>query len=105
MGKKISKNQARQWTSSYQQNGKGAKSVMFEKADLLALLNQPECEGLRIYNAIDVDNSEQPFTMFLVGTKADGTNLLPSSEEALNETYFIWDDGQLCPPFCPPNDL
>ena len=46
MGKKISKNQARQWTSGYQQNGKGAKSIMFEKADLLALLNQPECEGL-----------------------------------------------------------
>jgi len=105
MGKKISKTEAREWTKRFIQAGKGAKSVMFRKEDVLDLLNQPACEGIRIYNAYDPDNKQHPFTMFLVGTTANGTNLLPTNEAGINENYSIWDDGEFCPPICPPNDL
>lgn len=105
MDKKITKSKAKKWADRFSREGKGAKSVMFSKAEVLAVLNQDGCEGLRIYNAYNEDNKQTPYTMFLVGTKADGTNLLPNNEESISEDYSIWDDGRICPPDCPPNDL
>lgn len=104
MSKKITKDKAKKWKDKFQKDGKGATSVKFDKADVLALLGQEDCEGLRIYNAYD-DEKGQPYTMFLVGTKADGTNLLPTSGTSTTEKYSIWDDGAVCPTTCPPNDL
>lgn len=103
MSKKITKDKAKKWADKFKKDGKGARSVMFPKADLLELLSQNDCEGLRIYNAYDEEAGQYPYTMFLVGTKADGTNLLPDA--SATTTYSIWDDGARCPDKCPPNDL
>lgn len=106
MSKKITKDKAKKWADKFKKDGKGARSVMFSKADLIELLSQPDCEGLRIYNAYDESDSKNPYTMFLVGTKADGTNLLPDdSVSTTGVMYSIWDDGAKCPDICPPNDL
>ncbi|HMP99486.1 MAG TPA: hypothetical protein PKC24_06860 [Cyclobacteriaceae bacterium] len=105
MAKHISKSKAESWTRRFQQQGKGAKSVKFSKEEVLALLNQQGCEGLRIYNAFADDNAQHPYTMFLVGTTADGSNLLPAQDGDLANDYQIWNDGMLCPPNCPDNDL
>ena len=106
MSKKITKDKAKKWADKFKKDGKGARSVMFPKADLLELLSQTDCEGLRIYNAYDDDASKNPYTMFLVGTKADGTNLLPTDSASITgTTYYIWDDGSKCPDACPSNDL
>ena len=104
MSKKITKDKAKKWADKFKKDGTGARSVMYPKADLIELLNQTDCEGLRIYNAYDDEKSEN--TMFLVGTKADGTNLLPDDKAtSLTATYYIWDDGAACPNRCPSNDL
>jgi hypothetical protein len=104
MSKKITKDKAKKWADKFKKDGKGARSVMFPKADLIELLNQDKCEGLRIYNAFDDEKSQ--YTMMLVGTTADGTNLLPDDKTvSATATYFIWDDGQACPSYCPSNDL
>ncbi|MFZ2905251.1 MAG: hypothetical protein WAZ98_03505 [Cyclobacteriaceae bacterium] len=101
----IKKDKAKKWVDSFKKDGKGAKSVMFKKDDVIKLLNQKDCEGLRIYNAHDSEDKKNPFTMFLVATKADGTNLLPDAGVASSAAYFVWDDGLKCPPDCPTNDL
>ena len=103
MSKKITKDKAKKWADKFRKDGKGASSVMFPKADVLDLLNQEGCEGIRIYNAKDEDTNT--YTMFLVGTTADGTNLLPATDFSTAEVYSIWDDGKTCPSICPINDL
>lgn len=107
MSKKISKTKAKKWVSKFKnEGGKGSKSAMFSKADVLAILGQPNCEGLRVYNGFDEESTaSDKFTMFLVGTTADGTNLLPTSDTSTTEQYFIQDDAVPCPPNCPGNDL
>jgi hypothetical protein len=106
MGKKIPKSKAKRWADKFKKEGKAASSAMFPKDVVLSILNQPGCEGLRIYNGYDEENpNPQKFTMFLVGTASDGNNLLPISEDSTTEQYSIEDDAVICPPTCPSNDL
>ncbi len=105
MAKKISKAKAKKWANKFKSQGNGASSAMFTKAAVMSILGQSGCEGLRIYNGYDEENPSFNYTMFLVGTTADGTNLLPVSDDSTTEQYSIEDDAQPCPPNCPPNDL
>ncbi len=66
------------------------------------MLHEDRCKGLRVYNAVDDEGKEH---FVLVGTDANGGNLLPSSEESLTESYSLLDNGLRCPTDCPPNDL
>lgn len=104
MSKKISKAKARRMANKFRKDGKGISSVNFTTEQFERLLKEPHCAGIRVYNAYDEDKKE--FTMFLVGTDANGNNLLPSKEE-LEETdpYSIENEGVPCPPNCPDNDL
>ena len=101
MAKKINKATAKLWAKEFKGKGKGANSVMFPKAQVLELLSEPNCEGLRIYNAFDPSRQDYPFTMFLVGTDKEGKALLPSTEDRVDiDPYSIEDDGKTCPPSC-----
>jgi hypothetical protein len=104
MSKKISKAKAKKMADKFRKNGKGISSVNFTAEQFERLLREPNCAGIRVYNAYDEDKKE--FTMFLVGTDANGNNLLPAREELEDsDPYSIENDGKLCPPNCPPNDL
>ncbi len=105
-GEKISKAKAKKWVNNYKAKHSKDKnflsSMLFDKKVVVDMLNEPNCEGLRVYNAIDDEGNEH---FVLVGTDANGGNLLPSSEESLTESYSLLDNGFPCPPNCPPDDL
>lgn len=104
MSKKISKAKARKMADKFKKNGKGVHSAMFAADQFETLLKQSNCKGIRVYNAYDEDKKH--FTMFLVGTDANGNNLLPSSDDLIEgEEYSVENDSKTCPPDCPPNDL
>jgi hypothetical protein len=104
MSKKISKAKARKMANKFRKEGKGISSVNFIAEQFECLLREPNCAGIRVYNAYDEDKKE--FTMFLVGTDANGNNLLPAKDELEDaDQYSIENDGKLCPPNCPDNDL
>jgi hypothetical protein len=107
MAKKLTKKQAKKLADKFKTKGNASSSCMFTKEAVMNIMNQPNCQGLRIYNGYDDDetNPQKKFTMFLVGTDANGTNLLPTGDESTTEQYSIEDDANPCPPSCPPNDL
>jgi hypothetical protein len=104
MSKKISKARARKMADKFRKEGKGISSVNFTAEQFERLLKETNCAGIRVYNAYDEDKKE--FTMFLVGTDANGNNLLPVKDELEDaDPYSIENDGIPCPPNCPDNDL
>lgn len=68
-----------------------SRACMFGKHKLESLLAQDGAVGLRFYNAIRYENSEEFQTLVVVGTRADQTDI----SEGL-----ILDIGTFCPPFC-----
>lgn len=102
-GGKISKAKAKKWVNNYKaKHGKDKNflsSMLFDKKVVIDLLSEDKCEGLRVYNAIDDEGKEH---FILVGTDAKGSNLLPSNEESLTESYSLLDEGKRCPTDCPP---
>lgn len=113
-GEKISKAKARKWVNNYKKKHSSDKnylsSMLFDKAIVISMLNEHKCEGLRVYNAMD---DEGKLHFVLVGTDANGNNLLPPGEEYTTKTVIdsadgdpiLLDDGKPCPPFCPDDDL
>lgn len=105
-GEKISKAKAKKWVNNYKAKHSKDKnylsSMLFDKKIVIDMLNEDKCEGLRVYNALDDEGKEH---FVLVGTDADGNNLLPSSEESLTESNSLLDNGIPCPPHCPSGDL
>lgn len=113
-GEKISKSKARKWVNNYkkkhEKDDNYLSSILFDKKIVMDMLNEPKCEGLRVYNAMDDDGS---LHFILVGTDANGNNILPPTEEYTTKTILeatdgdpiLIDDGQKCPPDCPPDNL
>jgi hypothetical protein len=64
-------------------------SVIFEKEILAQILNQEDCKGLRIYNAL---NEEGKITYVIVG--------YDNKKDDIYDGY-IADHGEMCPPNCP----
>lgn len=64
------------------------RAVYFSKAAILKVLDQPDCVGLRIYNAIKDGNH----TFVIVGASAEQEDL---------EEGIILEFGIPCPPICP----
>lgn len=74
----------------------------FALADLLSLVNRPGCAGFRIYYGM---KENKKVHAILVGTNNSGHDLLPEvmARPAQNDTNdWILEDGQRCPPLCPP---
>jgi hypothetical protein len=91
-GHDISLNDAVRFTAVYREE-KGGEflGAYFGKEAIKKILNQQECVGIRIYNAID-DSSK--LTFVLVGVTADN-NDMTGGELAEFSTG--------CPPNCPPD--
>lgn len=113
-GNKISKSKARKWVNNYKKkHGKDKNflsSMLFNKDIVLKMLREDKCQGLRVYNALDDDGG---LHFVLVGTDAEGRNILPSGDEYLAKTIeevdggdpIMINDGLPCPTYCPPDDL
>lgn len=103
-GAKIPKSKARKWVKKYNQKHEKdpnfLSSMLFDKEVVLDLLNEPNCAGLRIYNA-EADDDTLHFV--LVGIDANGNNLLPAEEDTVTGAYSLVDEGKPCPgkPGCP----
>lgn len=113
-GNKISKSKARKWVNNYKKKHEKDKnfmsSMLFDKHIVLKMLKEDRCKGLRIYNALD---EEGKLHFVLVGTDAEGKNILPKSDEYMAKTVeeveggdpIMVNDGLPCPTECPPDDL
>lgn len=113
-GEKISKGKARKWVNNYKKKYEKDKnylsSVLFDKKIVMDMLNEARCEGLRVYNAMD---DEGNLHFVLVGTDANGNNLLPPGDEygaktvldSTNGDPILIDEGARCPPTCPDDEL
>lgn len=90
----ISLQQAIDMTASYRFNiPEGmANAETFDKDAVLALLNQPDCTSLRIYYG---EKNDKTIHAILVAADKNGNDLLQT-------TVLILEEGDRCPPFCPP---
>lgn len=71
----------------------------FPREAIEKILNQSSCAYLRAYYGMNVNNA---LHLVLVGADKDGNDLLPDGEQASEEEPPIVDEGQACPPNCPP---
>ena len=115
---KISLNDAKKFTAGYRaekaefmtpdkiKEKEAKKGGFFGKDDLIELLNQKGCIGMRYYYGRNDDGSKN---LVLVGVDEKGNDILPSSEKAdfaaknAEEGGIILERGLPCPPFCSNN--
>jgi hypothetical protein len=91
MSAQITLNEAKSMTHAFQNSTIGANQTfagLVDKTNLLTLLNQEGCTGLRIYNAL---NDDGKITFVLVGVNSNNEDM----------TNFILDRAFLCPVYCP----
>lgn len=116
---KISLEEAKKFTAGYRKekaefmtadkmNEKEAKKGgMFGKEDILDLLNQPGCVGMRYYYGRNDDGSKN---LVLVGVDKDNNDILPAEEKSAmavmdsNDNGIILERGLPCPPYCTEKD-
>jgi len=83
--------EATAWTANYRNaEPNEVLSHFYGRNALMAILNQPNCMGIRIYNAINPDGEK---CLVLVGAKADESDMY---------TGVLAERGMKCPPMCPP---
>lgn len=92
MSEFISLDDAKSMTHRYQDSVPEGTTISCEvdKTQLIAMLNQEDCQGLRIYFAL---NEEERLTTVLVGSDSSGSDMV---------TGLIIDRMNPCPPTCPP---
>lgn len=89
MSQKISEEQFKKMRKAYKdKNPNGSNSVKFERNTFEELMNSDDVAGVRVFFG---ENDEGQDTVMLVGTNAEGTDLLENG---------IFDYGKVCPPFC-----
>lgn len=73
----------------------------FTRSAVQALLSQSGCEALRIYYGMD---ENLKIHAILVGVNDNNADILPA-QNSLSESSegVILEDGQRCPPSCPPD--
>jgi hypothetical protein len=102
-GKKISKKDAIDWVKKYKNKHKDSThSILYDAGIIQDLLNIPGCVSVRIHYA---ENGKDEDRLILVAVDASGNAILPPSDTSVTDAAFIVDDGQACPPTCPPGDL
>jgi len=89
-GEMIDLNTGAQWTANYRdsQFNDGVNSIFYGKNNLLKILNQANCVGIRIYKAIDQRGAP---VMVLVGADANEND---------QTSGYILERGSPCPPNC-----
>ncbi len=88
----ITLDQATEYRTAFEENPdtRDIKGHYFGKRDLLALLNQQGCVGLRMYYAANTDDNNKP-TLVIYGVGADEMDITANGL-ALDRSYT-------CPPF------
>lgn len=87
-GEQISLTQGAELTGRYQtSNPDSVKGIFFGREKIRALLDQPDCMGVRIYLGQDAQGNP---SLVLVGADAQENDLLE----------FVLDVGHRCPPSC-----
>jgi len=71
-------------------NDANPRSIAFGKSKILDILNQSDCEGIRIYNGIDQGNH----VFILVGYDSNGNDMTSG---------YILETGLPCPSYCAPS--
>jgi len=85
----ISLSEASSWTANYRNaHPEQVKAHFFGKDAILAILNQPNCVGIRIYYALDPDGKKQ---LVIAGADADQNDLFNG---------LLAERSWPCPPFC-----
>ena len=74
----------------------------FGRDDIDKILAQTDCQSLRIYYGMD---SDLKIHAIIVGVNSSNEDILPETSLSWMSGYDtgIVDDGQRCPPHCPPN--
>jgi hypothetical protein len=70
----------------------------FEKASVMAVLNQSTATHLRAYYGMDANLKVH---VVLVGANEEGEDIIPV-ESTESDPGTILEDAQRCPPYCPP---
>lgn len=94
-GEVITLAEAIEFTHEYQ--GKfpnGNKAYAISKDKLLSVLQQKDCEGVRIYNGIDTQSGDN--NLVVVGIDIDGEDMTNG---------VILERLTVCPSFCPVNSV
>lgn len=87
MSAQITLNEAKSMTHAFQNSTIGANQTfagLVDKTNLLTLLNQEDCTGVRIYNAL---NDDGKITFVLVGVNSNNEDM----------TEYLLDKIELCP--------
>jgi len=79
-------------------------SETFDRTVFDKILSQPGCVGLRIYAGLTPELMRKSI---IIGVNEENEDMLPASlttsgEEGDGEDDLIAEEGQACPPFCPP---
>ncbi|MGN6340472.1 MAG: hypothetical protein ACTHML_05895 [Ginsengibacter sp.] len=78
-----------------------ARNETFNRAAIEQLLSIKDCAGMRIYYGMD--DSLQCHAI-LVGVNESNEDILPLSVTMQSTTDdFVFEEGQRCPDFCPPD--
>lgn len=94
-GEIIALSEAIVFTHGYQTaNPNAIKAYAVSKDKLLAILEQENCEGMRIYNGIDADTART--NLVLVGIDKEGEDMTQG---------VIVENLSACPPHCPPKSI
>lgn len=103
-GRRMKPKDAARWTKRYrdtpQQSGDQlTRAHYFGKEFLQALLAEPGCAGLRIYQAIDGAGIGR---VVLVGVDEKGNDLLPRKDDGTLPDDGVGETPMLCPNQCDP---
>lgn len=71
----------------------------FDRSAFDTVLAETGCVSVRVYFGM---TPEMKIRLIIVGVNDKNQDILPSGEAALAEAGNIVEEGQPCPPFCPP---
>ncbi|MBS1657683.1 MAG: hypothetical protein K1X63_17035 [Chitinophagales bacterium] len=93
-----------QFQTLYSGNTKG---LSFPRNEILEILGQPNCTGIRIYFGLNDSARPKDITVVIVGVKDNGSGDFLQAVDMINTGNKIKNSGNPCPPNCslPANDL
>lgn len=107
VGGKISKSDADKWIAKFDtERKKDSKSVFFGRDTIQAILSDTRATGISFFFARKFDDGQKKDvdTIVMVGTTEDGTLLWNSNTQSnpgTLESSSTYDNGAICPPYCP----
>lgn len=102
-GNKIPKDKAIRWVKKYKdKHTTSTNSITYDASMFQEILGVPGCVSVRIHFA---ENDSNVNCLVLVAVDKNGNAILSPTSTAASAVDYVWDDGQTCPPDCPPGEL